>query len=306
MPILGDRASDRVLMVTLKEAIAVIRDWQSQGLKVGFVACGGYFHDAHRAMFTQAKNYCDKLVCNVSAYESKIGDTAIEPCYIFGKRYLPDMPVWNVKRVEVGALEDINNYVDLAFNSQMSDYDGLTAEDDAFVEKELSNYLSFFKEQYAMDIPLTEYFELSVHLWYSWIDHYLFPIDVRIRSWKDGMWNLRHQVYWKEVMGREYIVLEPVKDGDLIKGSRLEYANSAKLNELVQKMSFTITKDTTLKNIAPVFEGSGMHIADFYNYSGPILKYVGKTSMVCFTVGWPQEKPGSVEVSGYTHVVLFD
>jgi len=293
-----------LFMKSMGEARSIILGWQKDGLKVGFVAAGGCFHEGHQYLCIEARKYCDKIVINASSYASKEENKwDYDPCTDFWERFTDSSAILlnSFRYVGTGEMNDIiNQHVDLALNPQPIDHINISEEEGDDVRAEVIRYKDFFKKNYEMEVLDME---VAIHIWYYWIDKYQWPVQVRIRSWKDGVWNLRHQVYWKDVIGREYVVITPKYGKSLILSSRLEYVNPTKLECLRTVIgNMQMEKTTTRETIEQALKGTGIDLREFDIYSGPLLKYVGDNKIL-ITMHFAWIGIGK-EISGYTHVEL--
>lgn len=269
------------MKATFLDVAKIVTNWQSQGLKVGFVAISQAIHAGHLYLIEEAKKVCDKLVIEAGGCYEGVQDVGN---YLAGLCNFPKnvIPISLQRQPLTSEMwKQMEELSDLVWDDRKEYFPEPSAEQIKDVVEEIQRYKDFYPNLSELDLQ----HDILIHLMWYMIDKYYFPIDVRVRCYKDGMWCLRQQVYWKEVMGRDYVVITPYRENGLAVDGSFERASpekQAQLRTCLEGFSVEEEKEALTKR----FKDTGWHIMNYEEYSGPLLKYVNPSSVKAIYVSF--------------------
>ena len=254
-----------MIVYSYDEAKPIVLEQIASGKKIGQWTIGGSLHDGYKSCANELKKYCDYSICYYST-------ASVQNNWSLFWSDNKNLDFINKNKVlDINVAHDAEQYSDLVI---MGTYPSVP--DDQDIQTEIKNItLERFINPYSNIVGKSilndknYFYETGVFSSLYYLNKYYFKNDVRVRSYKDGLWRFLHEKLFPSI-GTIQITIPPVRNSD-----GLCYGNSNigldSLALVSNGKPLIISKDETKESLQERLLESGWNVGSFKKYSGELL-----------------------------------
>jgi len=259
-----------MIVYSFDEAKPIILANSGQHKKIGHIAVSGKFHNGYSYCCDEVKKHTEFTMCLHSGlkYVGKWGSI----WHPFG------MTIPSPSKIkEIDTSKEAEKKVDLVIMGEMPDPP--TDKDELAEIKEFTktHFMPFYRE-FGEPLDLTQVKGCLQTGFFSaayYIKKNYFPVDVRLHSYKDGVWRFMQEFVFSE-LGCSFKVVKPFRDNN---GLAYGNSNNVKNNFITQTLGkisnpegLIYDKNETQESLQNRLDPYGWEVMFFRKYTGPLLE----------------------------------